>query len=288
MTELKPFYEQVQAHYDLSNEFFALFLDRSMTYSCAFFQHEDMTLEKAQLAKIDLALGKCDLQPGQRLLDIGCGWGSTVRRAAEMHRVNVVGLTLGRNQYTHASASLQALSAGAGSAEIRLQGWEDFDEPVDAIVSIGAFDHFRKERYPEFFARCHGILAPGGRMLLHTIIEVDWDTLQRRGIRVGHEDVLFAKFIRKHIFPGGQLCPAQVVTRHAESAGFRVTGTQSLQPHYARTLSIWSSSLQAARDRAIALCSAEVYERYMRYFEGWARYFRSGHLDVIQFALRAD
>ena len=88
MTPLRPFFESVRAHYDLSNDFFRLFLDPTMTYSCAFFQHEDMTLEKAQLAKIDLALGKCDLQPGQRLLDIGCGWGSTVRRAAEKHRAH--------------------------------------------------------------------------------------------------------------------------------------------------------------------------------------------------------
>ncbi len=288
MLELKPFYKQIQAHYDLSNEFFALFLDPTMTYSCAFFEHEDMTLEQAQVAKIDLALGKCNLQPGQRLVDIGCGWGSTVRRAAEKHGANVIGLTVSRNQFRYASEALRGLEAGAGRAEIRFQPWEDFNEPVDAIVSIGAFEHFRTERYAEFFARCRGILSADGRMLLQTIIQVDRDTLHRRGIRVEHEAVLFAKFIRKHIFPGGQLCPAHTVKRHAESAGFRITGTQSLQSHYARTLDIWSANLQAARDRAIALTSPEVYELYGRYVEGCARYFRSGHLDVIQFALQSD
>ncbi len=200
----------------------------------------------------------------------------------------MIGLTLSRNQYRYASEALRARSAGAGRAEIRLQGWEDFNEPVDAIVSIGAFEHFRTERYAECFARCRRILPADGRMLLQTIIHVDRDTLHRRGVRVGHEVVLFAKFIRKHIFSGGQLCLAHAVKRHAESAGFRITGSQSLQPHYPRTLDIWSANLQAARDRAIALTSPEVYERYRRYLDGCARYFRSGHLDVIQFALQSE
>ncbi len=285
--KLEPSYEKVQAHYDLSDEFFALFLDPTMTYSCAFFERDGMTLEEAQLAKIDLALRKCELRPGMRLLDIGCGWGSTLRRAAERYGVCVTGLTLSRNQHQAASRSLRRLAAGAGRAEVRLQGWEEFTEPVDAIVSIGAFEHFRTERYAGFFARCREILPAGGRMLLQTILQVDRGTLQRLGIAVRHEDVQFGQFIRRQIFPGGQLCPAQTVVRHAEQAGFRVTQMQALQPHYGRTLEAWAANLRAAHDRAVALTSPEVYERYVRYLDGCARYFRSGHLDVAQFTLRA-
>ena len=287
VSRLEPFYKDVQTHYDLSDEFFALFLDPTMTYSCGFFERDDMTLEEAQIAKIDLALGKLDLRPGRRLLDIGCGWGSTVRRAAVECGVDAIGLTLSENQSRYASESTRDLPPGAGRVEVRLQGWEEFDEPVDAIVSIGAFEHFRVERYPAFFSRCRGMLPAGGRMLLHTILQVDRRTLLERGVPVTHEDVLFAKFIARHIFPGGQLCPAAVVARHAEEAGFRVTRTQSLQPHYARTLDEWAASLRAARDEAVALTSPEVYEIYRRYLTGCAGYFRSGHLDVAQFTLHA-
>jgi len=280
VTPLQPYYANVQAHYDLSNEFFALFLDTSMTYSCAFFDPPELTLAEAQRAKIDLALGKCDLQPGKRLLDIGCGWGAVIRRAVESHGVRAVGLTLSANQCELARARLADL---ADRAEVRLQGWEEFDEPVDRIVSVGAFEHFREERYPAFFAKCHRLLPPDGRMLLHSIVRPALDQLAERGLELSHEDVLFNKFILKKIFPGGQLRPAEVVRKYAEAGGFRVTRVHALQPHYALTLDAWAANLQAARDRAIALTSKEVYDTYMHYLTGCARYFRSGHLDVMQF-----
>lgn len=285
MGDLRPFFEQVQAHYDLSDGFFALFLDPSMTYSCAYFERDGMTLEEAQAAKLDLALGKLDLVPGHRLLDIGCGWGSLARRAAAKHGARVVGLTLSRNQHAYATRLASGGRGGAGALEIRLAGWEEFDEPVDRIVSIGAFEHFRIERHAAFFERCRKILPPDGRMLLHTIVRPDLETLARKGIRVEHEHVLFAKFIRRHIFPGGQLCPPETVSRGAEEAGFRVERIHSLQPHYARTLDRWAQNLRAARGSAIALTSAETYETYMRYLTGCGDLFRSGHLDVAQFTL---
>src|SRR5262245_21049352 len=129
---LQPFYQNVQAHYDLCDDFFGLFLDPSWTYSCAYFERDSMTLEEAQLAKIDLALGKCDLHlstPRLKLLDIGCGWGATALRAAQKHGVDVIGLTLSRNQFERASQrahSLAAQNPDAGRIEIRLQGWEEF------------------------------------------------------------------------------------------------------------------------------------------------------------------
>lgn len=283
MSKLQPFYQQVQAHYDLSNDFFALFLDPSMTYSCAYFEPADVSLEQAQRNKIDLALGKLDLKPGQRLLDIGCGWGATVRRAVEAHGVTAVGLTLSQKQHDLARERLADLG---DRVEIRLQGWEEFDEPVDRVVSIGAFEHFREERFTEFFARCHRLLPADGKLLLHTIVKRSLAEINALGVDLTHEDVLFNKFILKTIFPGGQLRPADVVRRYAEAGGFRVERVHPLQPHYARTLDAWAANLEAARDRAIALTSPDVYDTYMRYLTGCARYFRSGHLDVIQFTCR--
>lgn len=280
MATLQPFYKQVQAHYDLSNDFFALFLDPSMIYSCAYFEPSDVSLEVAQRNKIDLALGKLDLKPGHRMLDIGCGWGAVVRRAVEHYGATAVGLTLSRNQYDLARERLADLG---DRAEIRLQGWEECDEPVDRIVSIGAFEHFREERFTAFFATCHRLLPADGRLLLHSIVKRDLAELNALGLEVTHEDVLFNKFILKTIFPGGQLRPAAVVRRYAEAGGFRVERVHSLRPHYARTLDAWAANLEVAHDRAVALASAEVYDTYMRYLTGCARYFRSGHLDVIQF-----
>jgi cyclopropane-fatty-acyl-phospholipid synthase len=278
MSKLQPFYTQVQAHYDLANDFFRLFLDPSMTYSCAYFERDGMTLKEAQRAKIDLSLGKCDLHPGQRLLDIGCGWGATIGRALERFDVRAIGLTLSRNQQSEAKARLAEFGA---RADIRLQGWEEFSEPVDRIVSIGAFEHFREERYAAFFDRCFGLLPAGGRMLLHSIV---WPEMRAfEDIAVMPEDVQFLKFMVRVIFPGGQLRPASLIERYAGAAGFRVTQTQALGPHYARTLDCWATNLAAARTQAIALTSKEIYDVYMHYLTGCARYFRSGHLDVVQF-----
>lgn len=281
MTE-QNFFENVQAHYDLSDAFFALFLDPTMTYSCAYFERDDFSLQEAQLAKIDLALGKLDLRPGQRLLDIGCGWGTAMRRAADRWSVNVIGLTLSENQYQHIQRELGHLPT---HGEVYLAGWEEFTEPVDRIVSIGAFEHFRRDRYPAFFQRCHELLPDQGRMLLHTIVMPDRKTLEAQGIAVTHEAVQFAKFIQKKIFPGGQLVPAEVVHHHAEEAGFTVQRVQSLQPHYAKTLETWSANLEANRMEAIRVAGEATYDRYQYYLTGCAHYFRTGHLDVCQFTL---
>jgi len=280
MPDLQPFYKQVQAHYDLSNDFFALFLDPSMTYSCAYFEPPDVSLTQAQRNKIDLALGKLDLKPGQRLLDIGCGWGAAVRRGVEHYGVTAEGLTLSRAQHDLARERLADLG---DKVEIRLQGWEEFDEPVDRIVSIGAFEHFREERFAAFFEKCRRLLPADGRLLLHTIVKRSLAEINALGLEVTHEDVLFNKFILKTIFPGGQLRPAEVVRKYAEAGEFRVERVHSLRPHYARTLDAWAANLEAARDRAVALTSQQVFDTYMHYLTGCARYFRSGHLDLIQF-----
>lgn len=282
-TTLRPFYSDVQAHYDLSDEFYRLFLDPSMMYSCAYFRDEHMSLAAAQQAKIDLSLNKCDLWPGMRLLDIGCGWGATAIRAARSFGVQAVGLTLSQNQ--HAAASRRA--AGDRRVRFRLQGWEEFDEPVDRIVTLEVFEHFRRERYAAFFERCRRVLPEGGRMLLQTNLRYDWLTLEKRGLPFEHEHVLFAKFMGTHIFPGGELCEPKVLVEYARNAGFDVPEIESLKEHYIPTLQQWAGALEANRQRAIELTSVEHYDNYMHYLTGCEKLFRSGHIDVMQFTMVA-
>lgn len=282
---LEPFYENVQAHYDLSDDFFALFLDPTRTYSCAYFERDDMTLEQAQRAKIDLALGKCELEPGMKLLDVGCGWGSTMLRAIEHYDVNAIGLTLSRNQRDRVDELLSRRENTARTAEVRLEGWEDFDEPVDRIVSIGAFEHFRRERYDAFFDRCREILPADGKMLLHTIVQYNRHDIRAKGLPIDREVLLFARFIRDEIFPGGELPEPEWVVAGAEAAGFTVTRIHPLQQHYARTLDHWAAALQDRRDDAIDLTSVATYDTYMKYLTGCADFFRKGYIDIMQFSL---
>lgn len=284
-TDLTPHFDDVQAHYDLSDDFFRLFLDPTQTYSCAYFERDDMTLEEAQIAKIDLALGKLGLQPGMTLLDVGCGWGATMMRAAEKYDVNVVGLTLSRNQAHHVE-QLIARSESPRSMRILLRGWEQFDEPVDRIVSIGAFEHFGHERYDQFFTLAHDLLPDDGVMLLHTITGLHPMEMAERGMPLSFTFARFVKFIVTEIFPGGRLPSIPMVQERATANGFTVSRVQSLQPHYAKTLDIWAAALQAHKDEAIAVQSEEVYERYMKYLTGCADAFRIGYIDVNQFTLQ--
>jgi cyclopropane-fatty-acyl-phospholipid synthase len=282
---VKPHFEDVQAHYDLSDEFFGLFLDPTQTYSCAYFERDDMTLEEAQIAKVDLALGKLGLHPGMTLLDVGCGWGSTMMRAIGRYDVNVVGLTLSENQKAHVQ-KLFALSDSPRTKRVLLAGWEQFSEPVDRIVSIGAFEHFGHERYDAFFKMAYEALPDAGIMLLHTITGLHPTEMSERGMPLSFTFARFLKFILTEIFPGGRLPSMPMVEDRATAGGFTVTRVQSLQPHYACTLDLWAQALEAHKNEAIAIQSEEVYERYMKYLTGCADMFRVGYIDVNQFTLQ--
>jgi len=282
--QLTPHFGNVQAHYDLSDDFFRLFLDPTQTYSCAYFERDDMTLEEAQIAKIDLALGKLKLEPGMTLLDIGCGWGATVRRAIEKYDVNVVGLTLSENQAAHVQKMFDQMDTPR-TTRVLLEGWEKFDESVDRIVSIGAFEHFGRQRYPRFFKMAYEVLPPDGVMLLHTIVRPTFKDARAQGLPLTREIVHFTQFILAEIFPGGWLPTVPTVDEHAAAAGFKMTRIQSLRLHYARTLEMWAAALEANKDKAIAMQSEEVFDRYMKYLTGCAKLFHQGYTDVNQFTL---
>jgi cyclopropane-fatty-acyl-phospholipid synthase len=265
----------VQAHYDLSDDFFALFLDESMTYTCAYFPTPDTSLEDAQRAKIDLSLAKCDLQPGQRLLEIGCGWGAAALRARERYGVDVVGLTLSRNQYEHC----RALAAGREGLDFRLEGWETFTERADRILAIGAFEHFGEAKHAAFFERCRSILPDDGVMMLHMIT-------------VGKPNTSFAfgrflHFLSVKIFPGSYLPPTpERVIEFARKGGFEPVHMESLRPHYAQTLDHWAERLRAQEGRAVEIAGEKTYRTYIRYLTECAAYFRSGECNLHQFTLR--
>jgi cyclopropane-fatty-acyl-phospholipid synthase len=274
--------EEVRSHYDLSNEFFRLWQDPTQTYSCAYFERDDMTLQEAQLAKIDLSLGKLGLQPGMTLLDAGCGWGATMMRAVEKYDVNVVGVTLSRNQEEHVKR-LFAESDSPRSKRVLLKPWEEFDEPVDRIVSIGAFEHWGFEKYDFFFKKTYDLMPDDGIMLLHTITvptKAEYEELQ---LPTTMSLVRFIRFILTEIFPGGRLPQIPQVEEPATKAGFNVTRVQRLRPHYVRTLEAWAANLESKKDEAIAITSEEVYERYMKYLTGCADLFRKGYTNVCQF-----
>ncbi len=284
MTALEPFYEESQSIYDLSNEFFALFLDPTMAYTCAYFARDDMTLEDAQIAKFDLALGKLNLEPGMTLLDIGCGWGEALKRAVEKFDVNVIGITLSRNQLEYSKEKLAGLRTNR-NIELRLQGWEEFEDKVDRIVTIGAFEAFKMERYAAFFERAYNMLPDDGRMLLHTILAYTQKQHYERGVSITMSDIRFARFIGTEIFPGGQLPAQEDIFKFAQGAGFSVEKVQLLQEHYERTLNIWAANLESNRQQAIELQSEEVYNKYMHYLTGCENFFRKGISNVGQFTL---
>ncbi|OBK93288.1 SAM-dependent methyltransferase [Mycobacterium asiaticum] len=277
-------YQDVQAHYDISDEFYALFVDPTRTYSCAYFERDDMTLEEAQIAKLDLALGKLGLEPGMTLLDVGCGWGSTMKRALEKYDVNVIGVTLSKNQHAYCQQLLDQVDTNR-SHRVLLSDWAEFDEPVDRVITIEALEHFGFQRYDDFFKFVYNALPPDGVWLLHSITGLTGGQIVERGMPVTFEMARFIKFIVTEIFPGGRLPSVEKVEQHATKAGFSVSHIESLQLHFARTLDLWADALVAHREEAIAIQSEEIYERYMKYLTGSAESFRIGYIDCHHFTL---
>ncbi|BBY22795.1 cyclopropane mycolic acid synthase family methyltransferase [Mycobacterium stomatepiae] len=284
VANMKPYYEESQATYDISDDFFALFLDPNMVYTCAYFKNDDITLEEAQLAKLDLGLDKLNLEPGMTLLDVGCGWGGALVRAVEKYDVNVIGITLSRNHYERSKSRLAAIPTER-RVEARLQGWEEFDEHADRIISFEAFDAFKKERWPAFWDWAYKVLPSDSRMLMHSIFTYPQTHWKEHGIPITMNDLRFLHFLGKKIFPGGQMCGEADIVDLSRASGFSLEQTQYLQPHYARTLDIWAANLESNRERAIAIQSEEVYDRFMRYLTGCAGLFRKGISNVGQFTL---
>ena len=237
-----------------------------------------MTLEEAQIAKVDLNLDKLDLKPGMTLLDIGCGWGATMKRAMEKYDVNVIGLTLSKNQHAYCEQLLDAVDTDR-SHQVLLRGWEQFSDPVDRIVSIEAFEHFGFERYDDFFKNAYNILPDDGRMTIQSSTAFHPDDYRARGKKLTFELARFIKFIITEIFPGGRIPTAEMMVEHGEKAGFVVPECLSLRTHYVRTLRTWADTLEAKKDEVLEVTTEEVYDRYMKYLRGCQHYFADEMLD---------
>ena len=277
--KLRPHFEDIQAHYDLSDDFFGTFQDPTRKYSCAYFTGPNVTLSEAQIANVDQHLDRLDLQPGMTLLEVGCGWGLTLQRAMERYDVNVIGLTLSRNQQAYCNQLLSQVETER-TFDVRLEGWEQFHSPVDRVVSIEAFEHFGFERYDDFFKTCFEIMPDDGRMTIQSSCAYHPDNLQARGKKITFELARFAKFIMDEIFPGGRLPSTEMMVEHGEKAGFVVPETLSLRNHYIKTLGIWAARLENHKDEAIAAAGEENYNRYMKYLTGCQYYFVDEALDV--------
>lgn len=249
--------DSISSHYDVSNEFYQLFLDATMTYSCAVFETEMYTLEQAQTNKYDLICRKLGLAPGMRLLDIGCGWGGMVIHAAKNYGVDAVGVTISKEQLELAEKRVAAAGL-TDKIELRLQDYRDIkDGPFDAVSSIGMFEHVGEARLGEYFGRIESLLRPGGRLLNHSI---SW------GVDQGRSNIDPKGFMARYVFPDGELLePGQVVSA-INANGFEARHMESFREHYARTLRFWVDSLEANWDEAVRLTSpgrARVWRLYM-------------------------
>jgi cyclopropane-fatty-acyl-phospholipid synthase len=262
----------VRHHYDVSNEFFALFLDRSMTYSCAFFSRGADSLESAQEAKLELTCRKLGLLPGQRVLDVGCGWGSFAIHAAARHGAEVVGITLSEPQA--AVARERVRQAGLeGRVSIRIQDYRDLvGERFDAIASIGMVEHVGAERIDLYARQLAGMLRPGGRLLNHGIA------------RLYEAEV--GAFTARYVFPDTDPLPVSRVLLALERAGFVTEHVEGFGADYAETLRHWARRLDARREEAVRLAGEERVNVWRLYLRGARKNFESGFISVYQVQCR--
>ncbi|MFI1620152.1 class I SAM-dependent methyltransferase [Streptomyces lydicus] len=249
--------EAISHHYDVGNDFYALVLGPSMVYSCAYWESPDASLEDAQRDKLDLICRKLALKEGQRLLDVGCGWGSMVLHAAREYGVRAVGITLSEEQATFARKRI-AEAGLADRIEIRVQDYREIkDEPFDAISSIGMAEHVGRDRYAEYASALYALLRPGGRLLNHQIA--------RRPL-ADEETYRVDDFIDRYVFPDGELAPVGRTVAQLEEAGFEVRDVEGIREHYALTLRQWVANLEKHWDEAARLTSpgrARVWRLYM-------------------------
>ena len=267
--------DNIQHHYDVSNAFYRLWLDERMVYSCAYFERDDMTLEQAQLAKLDHICRKLRLAPGDRFLDIGCGWGALILHAAEAYGVRATGITLSRNQHDHVRQAIAARGL-EGRVEVRLQDYLDLpdDELYDKVASVGMFEHVGVRHFDTYFGKIQRVLKPGGFVLNHGITHNGLDT---RSLGSG-----MGEFIEDYVFPGGELTHVSKVIERMAAQGLEAIDAEALREHYARTLWHWVERLEANADTARDEVGEERFRVWRIYMAGSAYGFERGWMSLWQ------
>lgn len=265
--------ESIQFHYDVSNEFYALWLDDAMVYSCAYFEQSDLDLEQAQQAKLDHICRKLQLQASDRLLDIGCGWGALVIHAARYYGVRSHGVTLSAEQLSLARQRI-AQAGLEDRVTVELRDYRDLqgESAYDKVASVGMFEHVGLKNLPVYFSTVHRLLKPGGLFLNHGIThDVE-----------GWNKTCSTEFINRYVFPDGQLDTVSNIQRGMERARFEIADVEALRPHYALTLRHWVARLESHHEQALHYVSESTFRVWRLYMAACALEFESGEIGVYQ------
>jgi len=271
--------KQIEFHYDLSDDFYALWLDPRRVYSCAYYRTPDMSLAQAQEAKLDHICRKLQLKAGERFVDVGAGWGGLLLWAAENYGVDATGITLSKNQHAYVNQLIEQKGL-SGRVRMELLDYRKLDasKPFDKIASVGMFEHVGRAQLDVYFKRLRELLAPGGLIMNHGITAGGVNNAQ-----LGHG---MGDFIEKYIFPGGELTHIGRVLTHMAHGGLESLDVENLRPHYARTLWAWSDGLEAQLEQASRILSSERGQKALRayrlYLAGCAAGFENGWISLYQ------
>jgi cyclopropane-fatty-acyl-phospholipid synthase len=261
----------VRYHYDVSNDFYAKWLDERMQYSCGYFRSPQDSLDEAQAAKVDHICHKLRLKKGEQLLDIGCGWGGLLEHAAVNYGVSGLGVTLSEPQAAHANERMRRAGV-ADRVHVEVRDYRETEGSFDKIVSVGMVEHVGESKLPEYFAQAMRLLKPGGVFLNHGITAT-WEGQGPLGRKT---------FVGRYVFPDGELQPISVVLGAAEAEGFEVRDVESLREHYAHTLRHWVANLEQAQDAVVDETDEVTYRIWRLYMAGSAHNFDAGRLNVFQ------
>ncbi|SMP03841.1 cyclopropane-fatty-acyl-phospholipid synthase [Desulfurobacterium pacificum] len=262
----------VQYHYDVSNEFYKLFLDRKMVYSCAFFKNYSDSLDKAQEQKLEYICKKLRLKEGEKLLDIGCGWGALILHAAKNYGVQAVGITLSKNQYEFVKEKIKEEKL-EDKCTVLLADYRELDDVhyYDKVVSVGMFEHVGKVNALKYFKKIYNLLKEGGVFLNHAI-SCNYKEYGKPP----------SQFIRKYVFPDGELLPISTTVEEAEKAGFEIRDVESLREHYTLTLMHWVKRLENNYDKAVRVAGEEKYRIWRLYMASSSYQFLTNRTGLYQ------